>query len=113
MNNTALTYMNSVDDDRRALFEALCRLIEETFPDAEVLVWYRLLTFRTKPGWVALGYRKDGVTLYTEDKTAIAKYKLEYPKSKTGKACINFRLGEAIPIDALRAVLFSAMKTAD
>ncbi len=113
LNKTALEYMNNVVDDRRELFEKLCLFIEEAVPNAEVLIWYRLLTFRIKPGWVALGYRKNGVTLYSEDKAAIEKYKKVNPKSKTGKACINFKPGEAIPLDDLKAVILSAIKAGD
>lgn len=105
----AYEYMNAVVDERKELFEKLNSIVSDLYPDAEVLVWYRLLTYRIKPGWVALGYRKDGVTLYTECKDAIEEYRSSQPNAKTGKGCINFKLGDKIPITALKKVIKRAM----
>ena len=41
-------------------------------------------------GWVGLGYRKDGVSLYTCGVPALAEYTALHPQIKSGKGCLRF-----------------------
>jgi hypothetical protein len=59
---------------------------------------------------VALGYWKKGVSLYTNGERHIAEFKAKHPSIKTGKASINFRAVDKIPIVDLRKVIQHAME---
>jgi uncharacterized protein YdhG (YjbR/CyaY superfamily) len=103
-------FIDAVPKSRRPLFNKLQALILACYPKAEVLIWYGLLTYRTKSGWVALANKKDYVSLYTDSPSHIAGFKAKYPKAKTGKACINFRLTDPIPEVEIKKVVRNAME---
>ncbi len=47
-------------------------------------MWYRLVAYRKAKGWrswVAIGYRKDGVTLYTNG-SHMDEFKSKHPELK-------------------------------
>ena len=110
MKNEVQRYIEAVPEDRRPLFDKLQALIRNLYPDAEVLIWYHLLTFRKKPGWVALGYWKNGVSVYTNGPHHLAEFKAQYPHIKTGKGCINLKITDEVPIPALQKVITHAIK---
>jgi hypothetical protein len=103
-------YLDAVPAERRPLFEAVRTLILELYPDAQVLIWYGLLTFRAGAGWVALGFWKGGVSLYTNSPAHIAEFKAEQPKVHTNKASINLKASEAAPVASLTKVIRHAME---
>ena len=105
MNEEVQRYVDAVTDERRLLFDKLHALIMGLYPDAEVVMWYRIPTYRAKSAWVGLGYYKDGVSLYTNGPHHLAEFKAEYPGIKTGKGSINLKVTAAIPVLALQKVI--------
>lgn len=103
-------YIEAVPEDRKPLFERLHALILSLYPDAEVVLSYGVPTYRAKTGWVALGYRKDGVSLYTCGAHHLAAFKAKHPKIKTGTGCINLRTGDPVPAAALKQVIRHAIE---
>jgi hypothetical protein len=75
-----------------------------------VLIWYGLLTFQAKCGWVALGFWEGGVSLYTNSPNHIAEFRAAQPKIKTNKASINFKVGGEVPAASLAKVIRHAME---
>lgn len=65
MNKEVQRYMDAVPEEQRPLFDKLYALIMGLYPNAEVVISYQIPTYRVKSGWVALGYWKDDVSLYT------------------------------------------------
>ena len=66
-------------------------------------------TYQVGDGWVALANQKNYVSLYTCGYHHIAAFREKHPKIKTGKACINFRPGDELPLQDLKAVVKHAI----
>jgi len=101
MNDRVRAYIDRVSDDRRALLGRLRALLLAAFPEAQEVLWWSMPTYRLGNGWVALGYRKDGVSLYTCSAEHIIAFKAAHPRFRTGKACVNFRLADDVPAESL------------
>jgi uncharacterized protein YdhG (YjbR/CyaY superfamily) len=110
MDEKVQKYLDAVPEERRPLFDRLRALILELYPEAEMLIWYGLLTFRGGTGWVALGFWKGGVTLYTNSPSHIVEFKTEQPKIHTNKASISFKAGAEVPVASLTKVIRHAME---
>jgi len=107
------SYINAVPEDRRPLFDQLQALIFELYPNVDVVISYQIPTYKAKSGWVGLGYWKKGVSLYTNGPHHIADFKARHPEIKTGKASINFKVTDPIPLDALKKVIQHAIEGLD
>lgn len=110
MNEEVRAFVEAIPADRRAQFDELQALVLRLYPEADVVLWFRVPTYRVKTGWVALGYRKEGVSLYTNGPHHLAGFKVEQPGIRTGKGSINFKLGEPIPTAAVEKVIRHAME---
>jgi uncharacterized protein YdhG (YjbR/CyaY superfamily) len=110
VNKEVQDYIDSIPEERKPLFNKLKALILELYPDAEVKMWYKMPTFKAKSGWVALANQKYYVSLYTNSADHIRSFKSKYPKTKTGTACINFKLRDPVPEDAVKEVIKHAME---
>lgn len=104
MNESVQTYMESVSDERRQLFDRLQALILSLYPDAEIVLSYGVPTYKTPSGRVALGYWKQGVSVYTGT-GVIPAFQTAYPALKTGKGSINFKVTDELPIEALKTII--------
>lgn len=103
-------FIDAVPEDRRSQFDLLHALILELYPEAEVVISYQVPTYKAKSGWVALGYWKGGVSVYTNNPRHIAPFKAKHPAIKTNKASINFKSSEAIPVGDLKQVITHAVE---
>ena len=110
MNEEVQRFVDAVPEDRRPLFDSLKLLIERLYPEAALTLWYRVPTFKTKLGWVALSYWKDGVSLHTNGRHNIAQFKAAYPRVKTGTGTINLKLTDDVPEESLEWVIRRAME---
>lgn len=110
MNEGVQRYFDMVPEERRPLFDKLHALIMGLYPNAEVVIWYGMPTYRAKSGWVALANQKHYVSLYTNSEHHIAEFNAKYPAIKTGKACINFRDTDPVPLIALKKVVRHAIE---
>jgi uncharacterized protein YdhG (YjbR/CyaY superfamily) len=109
MNEEVQSYIEAASEDRKSLFDQLHALIMGLYPNAEIVMSYQIPTYKAKSGWVALGYWKEGVSLYTNSAHHIAEFKAKYPAIKTGKASINFKITDAVPMIALKKVIKQAI----
>jgi len=109
-NEDVTRFIESIPADRRPQFDELQALILHLYPEADVVLWYHVPTYRTKSGWVALGYWKGGASLYTNGPHNLVAFKAAHPSAKTGKASINFIAGEPIPTGAVEQVIRHAME---
>ncbi|HNS53075.1 MAG TPA: DUF1801 domain-containing protein [Anaerolineae bacterium] len=105
-------YIDKVSDGRRALLERLRTILLEAFPGVEEALWWNMPTYRSGGGWVALGYRKDGISLYTCSADHIAAFKAAHPRIRSGKACLNFRPKDTIPVEDVVEVARHAFENA-
>lgn len=110
MNKDVKEYFAAVPKDRRPLVMELHEFILGIYPEAEPVLWYSMPTYRAKKGWVALGYWKGGATIYTNQYAHTAQFKAQNPAFKTGKASIQFKLGEPLPAVALKKFIKLVME---
>ena len=102
-------YIDKVTDERRDFLLKFMDLIMKLYPQAEDKISFRIIVFKQNKGWVGLGYGKQGATVYTQCIARIAEFHANYPKIKTGKGCINFKLTDDIPWAELEDVIHVAM----
>ncbi|MHB0856633.1 MAG: DUF1801 domain-containing protein [Anaerolineae bacterium] len=110
MNDQVQRFMNAVPEDRKPLFDRLHALILSLYPDAQIVISYQVPTYKVKSGWVALGYWKAGVSLYTNNPQHIAEFAARHPHIKTNKASINLKLTDEVPMEDLEQVIRHAME---
>jgi uncharacterized protein YdhG (YjbR/CyaY superfamily) len=103
-------YIDAIPAQQRPLFDRLQSLILELYPDAEIVISYQIPTYKARGGRVSLGLWKDGVSLYTTGPEYIATFKSRHPAIKTGKASLNFKLGEELPEKDVRDVIKRAIE---
>jgi uncharacterized protein YdhG (YjbR/CyaY superfamily) len=111
LNNQVADYFGALSEQRQQIVVALHALIVQLYPDAEVDMSYTMPTYKAHGGWVALASQKHYVSLYTCAAHHIAEFKQQYPSIKTGKACINLKVIDPLPLEALKKVIRSAMET--
>ena len=110
MNEDVQRFIDAIPADHRPLFDRLQALVLEMYPAAQVILSYQVPTYKIKTGWVALGYWKQGVSIYTNGPHHLAEFKAAFPGVKTGKGSINLRLSDDVPLEALRQVIRHAME---
>lgn len=102
-------YIASAGDARRDRLQAIIGLVRRLYPDAVVSMKYRMPTFETAGGWVAVANQKHYLSLYTCSAEHLDAFKRLHPDIKTGKGCINLRDRDHLPLDDLATVVRSAM----
>ncbi len=105
-------YIDALDPAHRRLFDRLHQLILDELPDARVVISYQIPLYRVGRRHVGLNARRpDGVTLTTTSPDHIDAFRRRHPKSKTGKASIQFRLNDELPEDDIRDVIRRAISS--
>ncbi len=107
--NKVNAYFKSIPDHRRDRFLSIHNLILTINPDVSVDMSYKMPTYRTVNGWMALANQKNYISLYTCAASHLESYKQKHPEQKTGKGCINFRDGDEIHHDDLESVITHAI----
>ncbi len=110
MNEDVKRFFDAVPKDRKPLVMELHKLILSIYPDAEPVLWYRMPTYRAKKGWVCLNYWKGGATILTNQPEHVAAFKAKNPSFTTGKGSIQFKLGDPLPVAALKRFLKAVME---
>jgi uncharacterized protein YdhG (YjbR/CyaY superfamily) len=110
VNREVKHYFASIPAERQALVSRLHALIIDLYPDAVLDMSYRMPTYRTKAGWVALASQKHYVSLYTCSESHLARFKKKHPAIRTGKGCINFKTTDEIPVTEVANVVKHAME---
>lgn len=110
MDKAVHDYLDAVPEPRKATVDQLHRLIIELYPDANIDMSYRMPTYRSGEGWIALANQKQYISLYTCGAHHLEAFKAQHPSIKTGKGCINFRSSDTLPLPAIRRVIHSAMQ---
>ena len=103
-------YVANATESRRERLLSIMNLIKRLYPDAEESMKYKMPTYTTDTGWVAVANQKSYVSLYTCDAEHLVAFKAAHPSIKTGKGCINFRDRDPIPLEDLEAVIHSAIR---
>ena len=110
MNKDVQVYFDAVPDERKPVVDKLHELIPGLYTDVAVDMSYRMPTYKAKDGWVALANQKSHVSLYTCGAHHLVAFKARHPKIKTGKGCINFKVTDRIPVQAVKTVIKHAIE---
>lgn len=110
MNKEVESYFSAVPEHRKCKIKTLHELVLNLFPGVTVDLLYKMPTYRFEDGWVAIGNQKNYISLYTCGYHHIEQFKDKHPDIKTGKGCINFRDGDELPIQDIRAVIEHAIR---
>lgn len=111
MNKKVQHYINSIPRDRTDRFLSIHNLILRLYPGATTDMSYKMPTYKTGDGWVALANQKNYISLYTCSASHLESYKKRHPQQKTGKGCINFRDRDEIHLDDLETVITHAIES--
>ncbi|MBX7235750.1 MAG: DUF1801 domain-containing protein [Caldilineales bacterium] len=109
MTESVQSYIASVTDERRQLFDRLQALILGLYPEAEIMLSYGVPSYKLPTGRVHLGYWKHGVSVYPGS-GPIPAFQAACPTIKTSKGTISLKLNDAIPTEALTAAIRAAVE---
>lgn len=111
MDPAVIDYVNAIPPEQRALFDRIHRLILEACPEAQVVLSYKMPTYRLGARRLHLAVWKHGVSLYGWNQHGDGGFTARHPDMQTSTGTIRVRTdaGAAIPDqdfrDLARAVL--------
>ena len=108
MNPDIQAYFDTVTDERYDKLLELRELIVSMYPEAEEKITYKIPKYILPSGNIAIGYRKDGVSLYTYE-AFFEDFKEKHPHIATTKGTIAFGMNDRLPKTDLRKVIKRAM----
>jgi uncharacterized protein YdhG (YjbR/CyaY superfamily) len=99
MDDALQTYLDGIPDAHRPLFDRIEALVRGTFPDAELLLSYRMPTFRVGDSRLYVGVWKHGVSLYGWREDGDGGFVARHPTLTSGKGTIRLTPAAAATID--------------
>jgi uncharacterized protein YdhG (YjbR/CyaY superfamily) len=104
-------YINAIPSGQRPLFDRLHRLILAAYPDAAVVLSYKMPTYKVGSGRLHVGAWKHGVSLYGWQKGRDAGFTARHPELRTSTGTIRLRPEDAaaIPDGEFLALVRSAL----
>jgi len=104
------TYLMNLPADRQDALMQVRRLIQETVPEAEEIIRYKMPAYIYDEHIVcAFASQKHYMSLYV-DVELLAKYREELSGIKNlGKSCIRFRRIEALSLETVEKILRETM----
>jgi len=110
MDDAVRDYIDAIDPAYRPLFDRLHRLILEVRPDAEVVLSYKMPTYKAGRRRFHVGVWRHGVSLYGWGQQAAA-FTARHPRLRTSTGTLQVRPDDAANItddefrDLIRAAL--------
>ncbi|HEX4864711.1 MAG TPA: DUF1801 domain-containing protein [Acidimicrobiales bacterium] len=107
MDDAVRSYINSIAPEHRPLFDRVHRLVLEEFPDAEMVLSYKMPAFKVGRSRFHVGAWKHGVSLYGWQEGKDGGFTERHPELRTSTGTIQLRpdTAAAIPDDELRALI--------
>jgi uncharacterized protein YdhG (YjbR/CyaY superfamily) len=111
MHDDVRKYVAAIDPAHRPLFDRLHRLVLETHPDADVVLSYKIPTYKVGRRRLFVGVWKHGVSVYGWDQGRDAGFIARHPELKSSKGTIQLRPTDAVRIadDELRDLIHAAL----
>ncbi|MGJ8638177.1 MAG: iron chaperone [Opitutaceae bacterium] len=107
--STLAEYYRALPSARAARLQQIEARIFSLFPAAAVSLKYKMPTFETANGWLAIGNQKHHCALYTCKPEHIQSYIDACPSIDHGKGCLRFRDSHELAIEAIDTVVQSAL----
>ena len=117
MDEAVRQYIDAIPSGHRALFDRLHRLILAAYPDAAVVLSYKMPTYQVGRGRLHLGAWKHGISVYGWKQGGDAGFTARHPGLRTSAGTIRLRPEDAAAIpdrefrDLVRAALGPGCKT--
>jgi uncharacterized protein YdhG (YjbR/CyaY superfamily) len=104
-------YIDAIDPRRRPLFDRMHGLIMAAYPEAVVVISYRMPTYRVGARRLYVGVWKHGVSLYGWPQGHDAGFTTRHPALRTSTGTIRLRAEDAAAIadDELVALVRAAL----
>src|ERR1700685_2829355 len=106
VDEAAQRYIDAIAPGNRPLFDRLHRLILTAYPEANVVISYRIPTYKVGGRSLHVGAWKHGLSVYGSARGQDGGFTARYPDLKTSKGTVQLRPGGAagLPAAALRAL---------
>ena len=114
MHAEVLAYIESIEADRRPLFDRVHRLIMQAQPDVDVVMSYKMPTYVSGPRRLHVGVWKHGLSFYGWQQGRDGGFVARHPDLDSGKGTLRLPLADAAGLghdelrDFVRAVLGGA-----
>ena len=104
-------YIEGIAPEQRPLFDRIHRLVLKTRPDAEVVISYKIPTYRVGRRRIYVAAWKHGVSIYGWDQGRDAGFSARHPTLVGAKGTIKLRAADlaAIPDSELRDLVRGAL----
>lgn len=89
------TYIDAIPTEHRPLFDRLHKLVLGLYPEANVLISYRMPTYKVGKGRLHIGTWNHGVSLYGWKKDGADAFLARHPDLKTSTGTIRLRPEDA------------------
>jgi uncharacterized protein YdhG (YjbR/CyaY superfamily) len=111
VNAAVRQYIDAITPEQRPMFERLHKLILKARPHAEVVISYKMPTYKVGRSRLFVGVWKHGVSIYGWGQGRDAGFMARHPKFVTGKGTIKLRAADlaAIPDSELRDLVRAAL----
>ncbi len=98
MDEAVQVYIDGVDPAHRPLFDRVHELIMTAHPEADVVLSYRIPTYKVGRGRLYLGAWKHGVSIYGWPQEAADDFFARHPRLRTSKGTIRLRPEDAAEV---------------
>jgi uncharacterized protein YdhG (YjbR/CyaY superfamily) len=108
-------YIDTIPPAHRALFDRLHELIIATYPDATVVLSYKMPTYKRGDRRLFVGAWKHGVSVYGWDEGRDGGFLAGHPQLKTSTGTVRLRPADAADLndDELRDLIQAALDPDD
>ena len=111
MDDAVKAYIDAIAPEQRPLFDRLHRLVLKTRPDAEVVLSYKIPTYRVGRKRLFLAVWKHGVSIYGWNQGEDGGFGARHHELITGRGTIQLRPADlaAIPDEEFRDLVRAAL----
>ena len=97
MDQAVQAYLDGIDPGHRPLFDRMDRLILTAYPEADVVISYRIPTYKVGRRRLHVGVWQHGVSMYGWGQDRDGGFTARHPELRTSKGTIRLRPADAEP----------------
>ena len=112
MDDTVQAYIDGIGPEQRPLFDRIHRLILDAYPTVDIVLSYKMPTYKVDGRSLHVAAWRRGVSLYGWDGERDGGFVERHPDLSSGKGTLRLRPAEAEMIrdDELHAVIDGALR---
>ena len=111
MDDDVQAYIDAIDPEHRPLFDRMHRLVLEVHPEADVVISYKMPTYKVGKNRCSIAAWKHGISIYGWRAANVPEFLARHPelKTSTGTIRISPTQAEGIGDDELRDVIRASL----